>query len=205
MMVPAREEQTHCPVHDPLVRITHWGIAAAVLINAMLTEGGALLHIWIGYAAVALLVLRLGWGVIGPDEARFRAFPPSIAASRAHLGDLLAGRWTGGGGRTPLGALMAYALWASLAFVVASGIGMGADPFPQDTDRAAARNFWHDPDTEDDEDESEVAEVLEDAHEMAANLLIVLAAIHVAGVGLESRLAGTNLVRPMLGRRGPSR
>jgi cytochrome b len=51
---------------------------------------------------------------------------------------------------------------------------------------------------EEENEEGEEDERLEHFHEIAANLLLVLAALHVAGVALESRLAGRNLVWPML-------
>lgn len=46
-------------VWDPLVRLTHWGIALAVLVNGVLLRDGDIAHIWIGYGALALLLLRL--------------------------------------------------------------------------------------------------------------------------------------------------
>ena len=60
---------------DPLVRLTHWGVAAGIVANGAFTEEGSGLHLWVGYGVGALLALRLLWGVIGPPEARFSAFP----------------------------------------------------------------------------------------------------------------------------------
>jgi cytochrome b len=182
---------------DPLVRITHWAIAAAVLLNGMLTEGGEPVHVWIGYAALAMLALRLAWGLIGPEEARFSAFPPSLGAVRTHLADLWAGRYRPYRSHDPLGSLMAYALWGTLLVVVATGVSMQADPFPVSELRASVAQEWHD-----DEEAREGGEVLEELHEAAANLLLVLAAVHVAGVAVESRRGNRGLVRAMLpGRR----
>lgn len=47
---------------DPVVRVTHWGIAASVLLNALLDEGGSVLHVTIGWIVMALLFLRMVWG-----------------------------------------------------------------------------------------------------------------------------------------------
>jgi cytochrome b len=182
---------------DPVVRITHWSIAAAVLLNGMLTEGGALVHVWIGYAAFAMLGLRLAWGLVGPEEARFAAFPPSLRAARTHASDLLAGRRRAYRSHDPLGSLMVYALWGTLTLVVATGVAMQADPFPDGEARASLTQYW-----QDDDEGEEGAEVLEDVHEAAANLLLVLAALHVAGVAVESRRGNGGLVRAMLWRRG---
>jgi cytochrome b len=41
-------------------------------------------------------------------------------------------------------------------------------------------------------------EAVEEVHEAAANLLVGLAALHVAGVLVETRLSGVDLVRAML-------
>jgi cytochrome b len=45
----------------------------------------------------------------------------------------------------------------------------------------------------------EGGEMIEEIHEIAANLLLLLALLHVAGVAFESRRLGVNLVRPMIG------
>ena len=45
----------------------------------------------------------------------------------------------------------------------------------------------------------EEGEVFEEVHEVAGNLLLILAALHVGGVVIESRAMRRNLVRPMLG------
>ena len=39
--------------------------------------------------------------------------------------------------------------------------------------------------------------VAEEVHEVAANLILVLVVLHVAGVAAESRAMGRNLVAPM--------
>ncbi|MCL5776204.1 cytochrome b/b6 domain-containing protein [Limibaculum sp. FT325] len=187
---------------DPIVRLTHWGIAVAVLLNGLVTEDGGQVHVWIGYAALALLALRLVWGVVGTRRARFTAFPPSLSAAREHLGELVGLRYRDYPSHNPLGSLMAYALWGLLAVVTLTGIGMAGSPFDE---RPAFVQAEGQLDRDDDEREEE-NEVLEEIHEVAANLMLVLAALHVGGVALESSLAGRNLVRPMLGtRRGGGR
>ena len=40
---------------DPVVRLTHWGIAVSVLVNAALNEGGSLLHVSLGWLVMALV------------------------------------------------------------------------------------------------------------------------------------------------------
>ena len=189
---------------DPVVRLTHWSVALVVLMNAVLTEGGSRLHLWAGWAGLGLLVLRLLWGLLGPSEARFSAFPPNPAAALAHLGTLLKGRVRDHHGHNPAGAMMAYALWATLAVLIGTGLVMtgGKTPMQMDEIRAqvAAGDWSVLVDTEDAGEEAEdgFGEAAEEVHEVAGNLILVLVLLHVAGVAVESRALRRSLLRPML-------
>jgi cytochrome b len=193
---------------DLLVRITHWGIALGVLANGLLNEDGGIAHLLIGWGLLALLVVRLVWGLAGPPEARFTAFPPDPRAALSHLVALVRGKAREHPSHNPAGALMAYALWACLSVVVLTGVGMtGLDgPVTALRNKAAvAQGDWsvlvedaggHDRD-------EGLNDTLEEVHEVAATLLLLLAALHVAGVLVESRALRRNLLRPMLtGRKG---
>ncbi len=189
---------------DPVVRLTHWGIAASIVLNALLDEGGSLVHVSVGWIVMAILLLRLVWGVIGPAEARFSAFPPNPFAALRHLRQLAAGRVRSYPSHNPAGALMAYALWATLAVVTVTGLIMtgGATPMQVASDKAAVASGDWSALIKDSEGESEedgaFGEAAEEVHEVAANLLLVLAALHLAGVFLESRALRRNLVAAML-------
>lgn len=190
------------PSWDPLVRLTHWVIAAAVLLNGLILEGGSLIHIWLGYTALALLLLRLVWGFIGPEEARFASFLPSLKTGREHLRDLLAGRYRSYRSHNPLGAFMVYALWGTLVIVAATGVAMESNPFPTESEgheRSVVFGAEHDEDEAGvaDERSGEENEALEEVHEILANLLLVLAGLHVVGVSVETRLGGFALLRGM--------
>jgi cytochrome b len=195
---------------DPLVRITHWGIAAAVVANGLITEGGSQVHVWIGLAVGGLLALRLAWGVIGPVEARFTSFPPSPGRALDHVRDILAGRHVRHRSHNPLGALMAYALWGSLAVVIATGVMMSGFPPRVHTEverPAAVATVMTEADEEagEDEAEGEGGEVVEEVHEIAANLLLALAALHLLGVAFETRRSGRQIVSAMIGGKGKSK
>lgn len=217
---------THKTAWDPLVRITHWGVATAVLLNGIATEEGGQIHVWIGYAAFALLLLRVIWGLVGPTEARFSAFPPSLSAAWAHIGEIRSGIRASHRSHNPLGALMVYALWGSLAIVCVTGVSMAGSPFKarpsdggaavmldhgttrpavgigaQGTREQVAQN--HDDDDDDDYGDREHPggkgedSVLEEIHGAFANLMLVLAAFHVAGVAFETRRTGPGILRAM--------
>lgn len=213
---------------DPIVKLTHWGVVTAVIANALFTEEGSGWHIWVGYGLAGLLALRLLWGLIGPAEARFSAFPPSPGRAIAHLGEIRRGEVVRHRSHNPLGALMAYAIWATLLVIVASGIAMSGPP-PADPaavkgehgEEQAARPDLPSialqaviPPARADEDEGEEAneagetggegneneadEWLEEMHEIAVNLLYVLIALHLAGVVFETRRSGREVVGAMI-------
>lgn len=207
---------------DPIVKLTHWGVVIAVIGNALVTEEGSGWHIWVGYGLAALLALRLLWGLIGPAEARFSAFPPSPSRAIAHIGEIRRGEVVKHASHNPLGALMVYAIWACLGVIIASGIAMSgpppADPTaerhhhegkaqaqgaaPVASERAEARG--------EDDEAGEAAEArkgeegegeedaLTEVHEVAVNLLYLLIALHLAGVVFETRRNGREIVGAML-------
>ena len=76
---------------DPLVRITHWGVALVVVLNGLLVKPGGMAHLWAGWVALALLALRLIWGFVGPKPARFGTFLPDPVGAMRHLSGLLRG------------------------------------------------------------------------------------------------------------------
>ena len=72
-------DNTRIRVWDPLVRLVHWALVAGVAVNLWLTEEGGDIHQWVGYALVALIVVRILWGFIGPWSARWRSFWPTVS------------------------------------------------------------------------------------------------------------------------------
>jgi len=195
---------------DPVVKITHWAIVTAIIANALFTEEGSGVHIWVGYSLAAILVFRLLWGLIGPPEARFSAFPPSPRRALAHLRDIRVGKKEIHHSHNPLGALMAYAIWSMLGVIIASGVAMARPPSTAFLDRAAppgevSRQLVVERGDRDHNDERndtrEEDGVWEEVHETAVNLLYVLIALHIAGVAFETRRNGREILLAMLPRR----
>ena len=193
------------PSWDPVVKITHWSIVTAIIANALVTEEGSGVHIWVGYALAAILALRLLWGLIGPAEARFSAFPPSLRQALGHVRDIRTGKKEVHRSHNPLGALMVYAIWSMLGVIIASGIAMAGPPSTAFLDRAE----WSGEVTQklvveqsDGDEEAEGAEgeesVWEEVHETAVNLLYILIALHIAGVVFETRRSGREILLAML-------
>lgn len=161
------------PVWDIFVRVTHWTVAVLVLAELTLLDEDWAVHRWAGYVVLALVALRLIWGLIGSRHARFSAFPPSLRAAWAHLAGLLRGRHELHLSHNPLGALMAYNLWASLIAVCVTGILM------------TTKTFWG-------------VDWVEESHEIISNWVMISVILHVAGVVFDTRYSKVNLVRAMI-------
>jgi len=191
---------------DPIVKLTHWGIVAGVIANALVTEEGSGWHVWVGYGLAGLLALRLLWGLIGPREARFASFPPSPARAIRHIAEIRRGEVVRHSSHNPLGALMVYAIWSCLAAIIATGIAMSgpppADPFAGGEHKEHVQSTGPRYESEDEGEESEAEnegdEVIEEAHETAVNLLYILIALHLLGVIFETRRSGREIVGAML-------
>lgn len=186
---------------DPIVRITHWSIALAVLANAVFTEEGSGPHIWVGYGLAAILALRLLWGLVGPAEARFTAFWPTPSKAIAHLREIREGKVTHHRSHNPLGALMVYAIWACLLTIIATGIAMaGPPPWDGETEGANQGGTTVSTQSREDEGEEEHEEkegALGEVHETASNLLYLLILLHLAGVIFETRRSGRQVIMAM--------
>ncbi|MEW6695229.1 MAG: cytochrome b/b6 domain-containing protein [Tepidimonas ignava] len=160
-------------VWDPVVRLFHWSLVACVLLNQFVLEAGETPHRWVGYAATALVGLRLLWGVIGSRHARFADWWPTPARLRAHVRGLLAGQPDDHPGHNPLGALMMLALMALVLALGVTGWLQGTDAF-----------FGE--------------EWLQELHEGLANTLVMAAGVHAAAALVMGRLQRVTLVRAMV-------
>lgn len=156
-------------VWDTLIRTLHALLALSVIANMWLLEGGEAPHQWLGYTLVGLVAVRLVWGVVGSEHARFVNFFPTPTRLLAYLH----GRGRATRGHNPLGALMALAMLALILALGVSGWLMGTD------------KYWGEP-------------WLEDLHDLFSNALLICAALHIAGVVFVSVRTRINLPRAML-------
>ena len=183
------------PVWDPVVRVFHWGLVAAVATAWLAADEIQPVHEIAGYAVVGLLAVRLVWGFAGGRHARFGRFVRGPRVTARYLGDMLRGRERRHLGHNPAGAAMIVALLLSLGGTALTGwLAAGADrmaDLPGVTDTARAEDGGRD-------HGGRREEPVEDLHEPLANLTLLLVALHVGGVALASVRHRENLVRAMV-------
>ncbi len=172
-------------VWDPLVRIFHWTLVIAFGVAYFTEDDFMTLHSYAGYLVAGLVVFRVIWGFLGSRHARFRDFvhrPRVVIDYMKQASRFQAPRYLG---HNPAAGAMIVALLIMLALSAVSGIALyGA------TENAGpmAGMFSAGP----------TAEVLEEVHELLANLTVFLVVLHVAGVLFSSVEHGENLVRSMI-------
>jgi cytochrome b len=158
------------PVWDPFVRVFHWSLVLAYAGTWITAEVDLPWHEKLGYFVLALLGLRLFWGLIGSRHARFSDFLRGPRVTMAYLKSLIADQPRDYLGHNPAGGWMIVLLIGSLALTIASGVLMGG----------AGEGVW------------------EELHEGAAGLTLFLVVLHLVGVAASSLLHRENLILAML-------
>lgn len=187
-------------VWDPLVRIFHWALVAAFATAWLTADELQPIHEISGYVVAGLIGFRILWGFFGSRYARFMQFIRGPGAVVRYLVDTVHGREPRYVGHNPAGAAMIVAMLITLSGTAFTGWLM-ADPnrqaflpdLPQIVTTAQA-----------DEDEDEYGEygeredAVEELHEVFANLMLLLVALHLAGVAFASFRHRENLARAMV-------
>ncbi|MRI32242.1 nickel-dependent hydrogenase cytochrome b-type subunit [Endozoicomonas sp. OPT23] len=156
-----------------LVQFIHWSVATLFLANHFVTEGGDELHEYFGWSILALIGLRIGYGLLlAPEPAKISSMTTSPAKIREHLEELKAGDVPELAGHNPLGVIAVWLMWFSLAGAAFTG-------WLQDTD------FGFD-------------YVVYEWHSWLVDGLLIFAAIHLAAVVLTSWRSRKNLIKTML-------
>ena len=195
-------------VWDLVVRLFHWTVAASFFAAYFSGEGPLALHVWAGYLVGGLIVLRIVWGFVGSQHARFTDFLFGPVAAARYLVDLVQFRAKRYIGHSPAGAAMVFLVLIGLAGVVWSGLELHAvenkagplagavgpamlvaapaqadeDDRPGATERGGGEGepFW------------------KELHEFLANITLVLVILHIGGVVLASMAHRENLARAMV-------
>ena len=160
-------------VWDPLVRTFHWALAASFAVAWLCSENWASLHNAAGYAAGALVALRVVWGFLGPRYARFAQFVRSPDTVIAYLRAIQDGSERRYIGHNPVGGAMIVVLLVAMAATVVSGWLLTTDA------------FWG-------------SAVLQHVHSLLAHGVLALVVVHLAGVAFASLRHHENLARAMV-------
>ena len=170
--MPAAAPRT-IKVWDPLVRIGHWSLVICVAVSWATGEGGKGWHEGFGYAALAIIAVRVLWGFVGSHHARFSEFVRAPSATIAYGLRVLAGTEPRYIGHNPLGGWMIMFLIAVIALTGFTGWLYTTDA------------YWG-------------VKWVGELHEGLASSLLVLIALHVAGVVFASWRHHENLAAAML-------
>lgn len=154
------------------MRLFHWGTALFFFADFFLFEDG-IIHEYIGYTLLGLVLLRVVWGFVGSKYARFSTFFPTRRAIREHIDSYFGGPLHIDLSHNPLGALMVFNLLAVILLICATGMLMTLGGFGE-------------------------SEWVKGAHELLASYAMLSVVLHIAGVVVESRRTGVNLVRSMI-------
>lgn len=160
---------------DPLVRLFHWSIALIFLANYFVNEAGDDWHQWLGYLAVAWLLVRVVWGFVGGrGAARWADFFPTPARLGVHIKALARGQAYHRMGHSPLGALVMLLMMLGIFLLGVTGFMLEEVDY-----------FWGE-------------QWVEDVHEWIANTVMALVVVHVSAALFESYRLKENLPLSMI-------
>lgn len=174
-------------VWDIFIRIFHWSLLATFAITYITEDDFPTLHVYAGYTMMALIVLRLIWGIIGTHHARFSSFiikPSAVIKYMKEVAQFRAKRYLG---HNPAGGAMVIALLISLSITLLFGLlTYGAAEFSGPLAGLAGGVS------------ESLANVFEELHEFFANFTVFLVVLHVIGVAIASFQHKENLVKSMV-------
>ena len=181
-------------VWDPLVRSVHWLLAAAVIVD-WATDEPLWMHTWLGYLALALVVVRVAWGFVGPEHARFVSFvrgPRLVFDYLAGLVRFSSKRYLG---HSPAGGAMIVALLIMIAATGVTGMANLAADRGEGPLASVVAKVERPPRVP---GQRRPPLLMKQVHETVANITLALVVLHVLGVALASFAHRENLVRAMI-------
>lgn len=160
-------------VWDFPVRVFHWLLVVS-FAGAWITsesEAQQMVHYAFGYSAVALVLFRIIWGIIGTRYARFSQFIKGPTETIHHIKSLLTGNQHSGLGHNPAGALAMIALMGLILLIGLTGYW-------------SVKEF--------------LGDIMGEAHESIASIAMAVVVIHVAAAIIMSFMQKENLIRSMV-------
>ena len=180
------EQLNRTLVWDLPTRIFHWTLAAS-FTAAWLTSGEdewLSIHSFFGWLLLAMTGFRLVWGLVGGRYARFSSFAYGPASAMSYLRALLKHRAARYLGHNPAGSqaiflLLGLGLVVSITGVLVQG-GEEQQLLAKGVTQVANAGLF------------------KQAHEWAADLMLLVVAGHLLGVAVDSWLTRENLPRSMV-------
>ena len=160
------------------LRLFHWALAGLFALVWLSGEDGELLHVWTGYALLAVLLLRPLLGLL-----QVRGFP-RLRPQSGNRGEVLFGRVL------TLAMLGSFLLTSLLGLALVDNgevLGQALSPLWPDAQQALGGGSWLD-----------LSEWLEDpaeVHEFMANLSLTLVAVHAVWIILRRRRMAVAMLR----------
>jgi cytochrome b len=175
-------------VWDLPTRLFHWALVVLLVISYVTAQLDELeWHMRSGECILALLLFRLGWGVVGSDTARFARFVRGPRAVWRHF--FWSARLGEGRPHDELGHNAAGG-WAVLAMLFVLCLQVGTGLFADDdiSETGPFGQFVSRP----------VRKFLTGLHQRNFNVLAALVALHVAAITAYRLFRQKNLIWPML-------
>ncbi|MDR3411666.1 MAG: cytochrome b/b6 domain-containing protein [Formivibrio sp.] len=159
-------------VWDPLVRLLHWVLVGCVISN-LFNASGHFAHRTLGLIAAGAVTVRLVWGFVGPQYARFSDWFPTPTRLIPYLRALLRNQAPRHLGHNPAAAVMMLTLMALVLGLGVSGYLMTTDAFYEN-------------------------ETLQGVHESLVSILQAAVIVHVLAALYESWKHRENLIGSMV-------
>ncbi|PZM10038.1 cytochrome b/b6 domain-containing protein [Rhizobium tubonense] len=170
---PSETSQKTIKVWDPVVRLFHWTVVSACILNLFILEEGKYWHRVTGYVVAAAIIMRVMWGFVGGKHARFVDFFPTPRKLMDQVSGILKRTEQRYIGHNPLASVMMLCLIALLSATALTGWMTTLDA------------FWGE-------------KWLEQLHGTLANSIMVLAFVHAGAAVIESLRHRENLVWSMV-------
>jgi len=179
-------------VWDGALRIFHWSLAACVT-GAWATQemGPAYMewHMVFGCTALALVLWRIAWGILGPRTARFHDFVSGPRRIFAYLHDRRSAGKQHFDGHNPIGGVSVVVMLVLVLVQAVTGLG--------NSDDILFAGPWHHTLS------APLANRLSYIHSLNFYILATIIVVHISAVAMHWLLGGDNLILPMLSGRKP--
>jgi cytochrome b len=154
-----------------LVRISHWLVAAIIGVNLVNDTGHS--HRLLGYIACVIVFIRIIYGLFFTQYRSAEMTWPRLAAIKTHIRSIQSGHIEAYNGHNPLGLIAIYLMWSLIATLALTGWLSRTDM------------FWGE-------------DWPVQTHEILADMLLGLIAMHLIAVLIMSKLQKKNLIKNMI-------